>query len=443
MAIDRPCVVHLAQSDSEGGANKAAFRLHKNLQNAGVESIFHAGRKHLDDSSIVPAHLPGVGDFASDVIAYFNARDLRQYPNRSGTPFSPMRFNYGRLNPRLLSRADVVCIHWIAGGFLSARQLQAVKKPLVWRLSDIWPFSGGCHYPGTCAGFERVCGSCPQLGSTSEGDLSRLGISRREDGYRNLDLTIVAPSRWISDLARRSHLFGRQRIEHIPTGVDLAVFHPGDRLAARARFNLPEAGRIVAFGALGATTDPRKGYAQLRTALEKLAASSNHQFTLVTFGGAEASRSEQIARFPVCHLGRIDSHDALASVYSAADLLVAPFLEDNLPNVVLEAIACGTPVAGFASGGIPDAVEHGINGYLAPTGDSDGLARGVSFLLDHAGDGEMRRAAHALAVGRFDIQVCARRYRKLFEEVLRDRGARIDKIAGRRSFLDQLQRERQ
>jgi glycosyltransferase involved in cell wall biosynthesis len=443
MALDRICVVHLAQSDSEGGANKAAFHLHKNLRSAGVESIFNAGRKQLDDTSVVPAHLPGVGNFASDVVAYFNARDLQQYPNRIGTPFSPTRLSYGHLNSRLLSRADIVCVHWIAGGFLTARQLRVVKKPLVWRLSDIWPFSGGCHYPGTCSGFERACGSCPQLGSTSDDDISRSGIRQREDGYRDLDLTIVAPSRWIFDLARRSHLFGSKRIEHIPTGVDLAIFHPGDRLAARARFNLPAAGRIVAFGALGATTDPRKGYAQLRTALERLAASSDHQFTLVTFGGAEANRSEQIARFPVRHLGTIDGQDALASVYSAADLLVAPFLEDNLPNVVLEAIACGTPVAGFATGGIPDAVEHGVNGYLAPTGDNNELAQGVSFLLDRAGDGKMRHAAHALAVERFDIQACARRYRSLFEEIVADRRARIDKVAGQRLFLGQIQRDKQ
>jgi glycosyltransferase involved in cell wall biosynthesis len=417
MALDPLCVVHLAQSDNEGGANKAAFRLHRNLRSAGVESIFHTGRKHVDDPFVVPAHLPGVGSFASDIVAYFNASGLRRYPERTGAAFSPMCFSYGRLNSRVLSRADVVCIHWIAGGFLSARQLQAVQKPLIWRLSDIWPFSGGCHYPGTCAEFERACGHCPQLGSKWDDDLSRLGIRRREDGYRNLDLTIVAPSRWIADLARRSHLFGALRIEHIPTGVDLAVFHPRDRLAARARLNLPAAGNIVAFGALGATSDPRKGFAELRIALEKLAASSDHGLTLVTFGGAEANRSEQIAGFPVCHLGRIDNQDVLACIYSAADVLVAPFLEDNLPNVVLEAIACGTPVAGFATGGIPDAVEHKTNGYLAPTGDSDRLARGIAYILDRVGEGQLRTKASDFARRNFDLLRCGARYIELFGEL--------------------------
>lgn len=417
MANDRLCVMHLAQSDSEGGANKAAFRLHSNLRNAGVESIFHCGRKHLNDPSVVPAHLPGLGDFVSDVVSYLNASSLRQYPHRIGTPFSPMRFSYGRLDSRLLSRADVVCLHWIAGGFLNVRQLQAVKKPMVWRLSDIWPFSGGCHYPGTCTGFERACGACPQLGSKWDHDLSRSGIRLREDGYRNLNLTVVAPSRWIADLARRSRLFGGMRVEHIPTGVDLAVFHPRDRLAARARLNLPEDGHLVAFGALGATTDPRKGYTQLRAALEKLAASSDHHLTLVTFGSDEANQAAEISRFPVCHLGRIDNQDTLANVYSAADVLVAPFLEDNLPNVVLEAMACGTPVAGFTAGGIPDAIEHESHGYLASIGDREGLARGIAYILDRVNDGKMRVNAGAFARRNFDLQKCGERYVELFREL--------------------------
>lgn len=154
--------------------------------------------------------------------------------------------------------------------------------------------------------------------------------------------------------------------------------------------------------------------------------------TLVIFGGLTEGISASIAGFPVHHLGRIDSDDALATVYSAADVLIAPFLEDNLPNVVLEAIACGTPVAAFSAGGIPDAIDHAISGYLAPVGNDSELARGVSLLLDRAGDTEMRGAARALAAERFDILACARRYRVLFERLLAKQGARIDKTVRQR-----------
>ncbi len=414
-------VVHLAQSDSEGGANRAAYRIHKNLQLIGLRSTFHVGRQHLDDVSVIPAHLPGVGLLASDIVAYINALQLRSYPRRLPTPFSPVGLRYGLLDRKLFTEADVVCAHWIAGAFLNFSQLETIEKPIVWRLSDIWPFSGGCHYPGTCEGFEQECGTCPQLASDKENDLSRSGIKARSKSFARLNLTIAAPSRWIADLARRSRLFGERRIEHIPTGVDLKVFRPRDRLEARRRFDLPENGQIVLFGALASTQDPRKGYVQLVRAMQILASSGRQNLTLVIFGGTVEGAASEIGGISVHHLGQVNSEELLSFVYSAADLLIAPFLEDNLPNVVIEAIACGTPVVAFEAGGIPDAVDHGMNGYLAPVGCVTKLATYVLMLLDH-NDDRFRIAAREIAIKRFDIAVCSRSYGALFRDLTSARG---------------------
>ncbi|MHC4052571.1 glycosyltransferase [Bradyrhizobium sp. 25ACV] len=412
-----PSVLHLAQSDTEGGANKAAFRLHQTLQELGLRSTYHVGRKHGHDPSVVPAHFPGFGLFASDVAAFLNASALRSYPHRMATPFSPMQLSYGRISRRLLAESDVVCLHWIAGAFLRPGQLTTIDRPIVWRLSDIWPFSGGCHYPGSCIGFEQSCGTCPQLGSTSVNDLSRLGIKQRERGYRNLDLTIAAPSRWIADLAGKSRLFAGRRIEHIPTGIDLRLFRPHEQATARRQLGLPTEGRLLMFGALGATEDPRKGFRFLKRAIEHLAAEAPRDVACVIFGNDSIGPGAPLAGLRVYQLGRINSEEKLALAYSAADVFIAPFLEDNLPNVVLEAIACGTPVAAFAVGGISEAVEHGRNGYLAPVEDVVELARGVSWLLDRAGQTGMRSTVRAVAEARFDIRVCGTRYRALFEEL--------------------------
>lgn len=409
-------VVHLTQSDNEGGANRAAYRIHKNLQSIGLHSTFHVGRKHLDDSSVVAAHLPGAGLPVSDVIAYLNARKLRSYPRKLATPFSPVGLRYGQLSARLISEADVICAHWIAGAFLNFRQLVAIRKPIVWRLSDIWPFSGGCHYPGSCERFEHGCGSCPQLGSDTDEDLSRAGIEARRSAFARLDLTIAAPSRWIAGLARRSSLFGDRRIEHIPTGVDLNVFRPRDRMEARRRFGWPENGQIVLFGALGATEDPRKGYAHFLKAIELVTSSGRKDLTLVVFGGVVAAAANSIGGFPIYHLGQVNSEELLSFVYSAADVLMAPFLEDNLPNVVIEAIACGTPVVAFEAGGIPDAIEHGVNGYLAPIGSDADLANALLMALDHLDD-ELRASARKTAVEKFDITSCSRAYGALFRDL--------------------------
>jgi glycosyltransferase involved in cell wall biosynthesis len=410
-------VVHLAQSDSEGGANKAAYRIHKNLQSIGIRSSFHVGRKHLNDESVVPAHLPGAGLRVSGVVAYLNARKLKSYPHKLPTPFSPVGLRYGQLDAQLIAEADVVCAHWIAGAFLNFSQLETIRKPIIWRLSDIWPFSGGCHYPGECDRFEQECGACPQLGSHSENDLSRAGIEARARTFAGLNLTIAAPSRWIADLARSSRLFGERRIEHIPTGVDLNVFRPRDRLEARRRFGLPKDGQIVLFGALGATEDPRKGYSHFTQCIEMMVSTGMRDVVPVIFGGVTEGISS-IAGLPAFHLGRVETEDDMSLVYSAADVLVAPFLEDNLPNVILEAIACGTAVAAFAAGGIRDAIEDGVSGILAPIGDDETLANGVVQLLYQTMHPRFRHAVREFAERRFDLAQCIRRYAGLFEDVV-------------------------
>ena len=337
-------VVHLAQSDREGGANRAAYRLHTALRTAGVQSTFHCGRKLGDAADVVEAAPPIIGRAVSTLAAYVNARALRQYPKRCGA-FSPVKIGYARLDPRLLARADVVCAHWIAGAFLTPSALARIRRPLVWRLSDLWPFTGGCHYSGSCRHFEDECGCCPVLGSTREADLSRDGFSARERAYRNLDVTIVAPSRWVAEQARCSRLFRGRRIEHIPTGVDLSVFRPHDRRASRSDLGLPPDKTFILFGALGATSDRRKGFYHLKEALEVFALAVPQQnVSLIVFGGSRDADFGDALPFPTISVGRIDEETALARLFAAADVFVAPFAEDNLPNVILEALACGTPV---------------------------------------------------------------------------------------------------
>ena len=165
-------VLHLAQSDGGGGANKAAFRLHRSLRDLGLASTFHPGRKVGDDPDVIPAWPPIAGDFISKLAAWLDSHSLDFYRDRRGDVFSPIRFCYGRPRRRLVAAADVVCLHWIAGSFLHPRHLAQLHKPLVWRLSDLWPFTGGCHFPADCRKFEERCSSCPSLGSTADDDLA-------------------------------------------------------------------------------------------------------------------------------------------------------------------------------------------------------------------------------------------------------------------------------
>ena len=267
-------VLHLAQSDGGGGANKAAFRLHRSLRDLGVASTFHPGRKIGEDPEVVPAWPPIGGDFISTLAAWLDSHSLDFYPDRRGDVFSPIRFCYGRPRRRLVAAADVVCLHWIAGSFLHPRHLARLDKPLVWRLSDLWPFTGGCHFPGACRKFEDRCGNCPSLGSAAADDLAARGFAARERYYEALDLTVAAPSRWIAEEAKRSKLFGHRRIVHIPTGIDTSTFQPIPRIEARRLLDLPLDAPMLLFGAMDSTTNSRKGFAPLRRALGRFAANT-------------------------------------------------------------------------------------------------------------------------------------------------------------------------
>jgi glycosyltransferase involved in cell wall biosynthesis len=408
-----PKILHVSQSDRMGGANRATYRLHRAFCEAGSDSKLWTSYKSQDDPTVIPALRSPMAKLGAQIVDFANSRIPRFYPDGSRGNFSPVRLAYGRLSPAVLAEADIVVLHWVAGGFLKPSRLVSLGRPLIWQLWALWPFTGGCHYPGECANYENACGPCPALGSRSAFDLARADFASRRRGYRDLDLTIVAPSRWIADKARRSALFGHRRIEHIASGVDLGVFRPYDKLLARDILGLPKDKKIVLFGAFSALSDRRKGYQLIPAVLEKLAQSPGGEIVLAVFGGSRHPPASEDAKWglPALHLGRFEDDVAIALIYAAADVLIAPYLEDNLPFVILEALACGTPVVAFAAGGIPDAIDHQKNGYLAPVGAAGELARGIAWVLaDPQRHKALCAAARATAEARFDIRECARRY---------------------------------
>ena len=150
-------------------------------------------------------------------------------------------------------------------------QFRKLKVPIVWSLYDMWPFTGGCHYDSSCGRFIDLCGSCPQLGSHHK-DISSLIIYKKREQWDGIPMTIISPSSWLASEAKRSRLFKNLRIEVIPHGTDLNLFKPIDKDYAKDILGLQKNRRYVLFGAMGGTSDPRKGYQYLEPALKRLAA---------------------------------------------------------------------------------------------------------------------------------------------------------------------------
>jgi glycosyltransferase involved in cell wall biosynthesis len=192
-----------------------------------------------------------------------------------------------------------------------------------------------------------------------------------------------------------------------------------DKAFCRGLLQLPQDRTLMLFGAMGATSDPRKGFPYLQSALKKLAEDDGHEnIELLVFGASAPSNPPDLG-FPVHYLGWLHDDATMVALYSAADVVIAPSNEDNLPNVVLEALACGTPCVAFDIGGLPDMIDHQQNGYLAVPFKSEDLALGISWVLK---DDERRRVlsanARAKVEAEFELSKVSLRYRSLYEELL-------------------------
>lgn len=406
-------VLHLSTSDIESGAGRAAFRLHQGLQSINLDSRMLVRAKDSDNQRVIAEQslLTKLGPPLSGLPFKFSACSSNGNFSLQWLPDSISK-NISHIQP------DIVNLHWICNGFLQIETLKKIKQPIVWTLHDMWPFTGGCHYSKDCNQYLNSCGSCPKLKSDKETDLSRWVWNRKCEAWRDLNLTIVAPSQWMADCARSSALFKNLRIETIPNGIDIQNYRPIPKVIARDLLHLPQGKTIILFGA-GTATDTRKGLHLLQPALQSLSQSSKQTgLYLITFGISHQDFHSGLD-FQSSSLGKLSDDLTLALAYSAADVFVAPSTQDNLPNTVMEALACGTPCVAFKIGGMPDMIDHQINGYLASPFDIADLAQGIQWVLeDHDRLGYLSLHARKKAEKEFFLQRQAQCYFKLYEEII-------------------------
>lgn len=406
----------LSTSD-RGGAGRAAHRLHQGLRGIGIESQMLVQDKIGDDATVIePSNKLKKG--IAKLKPTLDKIPLQLYQQRDRTTYSVQWFpdkiatQVAQLNP------DIINLHWICEGFVQIETLAKLNKPLVWTLHDMWAFTGGCHYNQECDRFTNSCGACPQLHSTRNWDLSHWVWQRKVKAWQNLKLIIVTPSNWLAKEASFSSLMQNQPITVIPNGVDTQIYKPIDKQFARNILNLPSDKQLILFGAMNATSDTRKGFHLLRSALKKLRQSNDaEQFELIVFGSSPPVDEVDLS-FKIHYLGRLSDDVSLSLIYSSADVFVAPSLQDNLPNTVMESLACGTPCVAFNIGGIPEMIEHQQNGYLAQPFDIENLAKGIDWVLENRERYQkLTWRAREKVKQEFTLDLQAKRYLALFKKI--------------------------
>ena len=419
--------------DKEGGAAIAARRLHRGLVRAGADSaMIVRHRASEEDAVLAPLEEEAAGSppqelFWMDCIQE-RCIDARR-TGLSNTYFSLAYPGWDLSGLPSLVDADVVNLHWVAR-FLSPVSLQRVfslGKPVVWTLHDQNPFTGGCHYSAGCEGYRSECAGCPQL-QDDPFDLAKVILRDKTELFRGAAPVIVTPSRWLAECAAASSLFNGLRIETIPNGIDTEAFKPGDKSLARERFGIDQEAFVVLFSAAN-IRESRKNLDALCEGLDRCL--KNEAFRDLAAGGKVrvmvfGSGSDEVEKrldLPVSGLGYLTRDEEVSDAYSAADVFVLTSLEDNLPNTVMESMACGTPPVAFEVGGVPDMVEDGVTGRLIAPGDTRALTKAVLDLALHPGlRARLGESCRGAVLERFALERQAAAYLSLFEDLLRRRG---------------------
>lgn len=413
-------VLILNTRDISGGAAKAIYRIHRGLRSRGVDSRMLVQSKESDDYTVMSSATTGLGKEFAKIRTRLDALPLKFYSKRKKVFFSVNLLPDSVPGRVREIKPDIVQLNWVGDGFLRIETLKDIQRPLVWRLPDMWAFTGGCHYDEDCGRYVHSCGRCPVLGSEKDNDLSRSVWGRKKKAWKHLNISIVTPSKWLAECARLSSIFRNARIEIIPNGIDVVRFKPIEKYIAREILSLPQNKKIILFGSESATSDPRKGYHLLLSALKKV--TENHagfsKIELLIFGSSAPSELPDLG-FPAHYLGRLSDDISLSVVYSAADVFVAPSSQENFANTVLEAMACGIPSVAFKIGGMPDLIEHQKNGYLAEPFDTADLADGIGWVID-SGErySEISKRARQRVEDEFNSELQTDRYLALYKDIL-------------------------
>ncbi len=416
-------IIQVSNSDIQGGAARAAYRLHQGLIAIQQDSQMLTLDKRSPDETVLKLE-----HFSTDPHSTSLSTIQKRYINHNRTPLSNTSFSLPYPGIDLtavdaIAIADIINLHWVAY-FQSPVTLHHLltRKPVVWTLHDMWAFTGGCHYSAGCTQYQQCCAACPQLQADPDG-LTAAILQDRLDLLGDTPLVIVTPSQWLADCARRSRVLKNQRIEVIPYSIETDVFSPLDRAEAKRELRI-DGGAIALLIGADNGNEHRKGFTELLQALNLCCQNPQFQALLAAqkiqlwcFGIPNAQLTE--LNLPLHSFGTINSDRQLCQIYTAADLFVLPSLEDNFPNTMLEAMSCGTPVVAFEVGGIPDVVRNGVTGWTVPLGDISAMAAAILNCV-FANDlrERMGRASRQVMSEQYALTIQAQRYLELYKDLV-------------------------
>jgi len=416
-------VVHISTSDLAGGAAIACKRIVDAQSSNSIDASLLVQKKISSDPRVYSTTRNLFSKLHYNLRLLFDEGYIRLLTNQSRGRFSNPAFGIDISNNPLIKASDIINLHWVNGGFLSLNALKKIGnlgKPIVWTLHDMWAFTGGCHYSLDCRKFESYCSNCPSLKFSGNKDHS-YSVFKDKRFFSDVNLTIVTCSKWLKQEAEKSTLLTKKKVINIPNPIDTDLYKPQDVTQSRKKLGLIEDKIFILFGSMN-LVDERKGFKYLIESLIRLASDSPDTkkiIEILVFGKANGRIFSDVP-YQIHYFGNLKSEAEIISCYNSADIFLAPSLQDNLPNTVLESLSCGTPVIAYNVGGLPDMVDHLKNGYLARVSSVEDLTNGIKWYLNNRSDsGSLRFTARDKVIKFFSKEIAAVKYRELYENLIK------------------------
>lgn len=402
-------VLHINKSDLIGGAAIAAYRLHSGLLSCGVDSKLLVGKSKQNNSLI-------------DNIEHKSWISKRLYPlaYRAGLNDVHLIDTYKISQHPFYKNADVLNFHNLHTGYFNYLALPKLtkQKPAVLTLHDMWSFTGHCAYSFDCNRWKQTCGQCPYPKTYPEisKDNTQLELTLKKWVYKHSNLHIVTLSNWLNQQVKES-ILKELPIYNIPNGIDSKTYYPVDSQTSRLELGIPVDKKVLMCSAIS-LDDPRKGNDLLIKILELLPVHIKQKIILLTMGG-NAGELAELTEIQSIQLGYVHDEHLKNLAYSAADLFVFPSRADNLPLVLQESLACGTPMIAFDVGGVSDIVRPGLTGYLAQPENIKDFSEGIERLLENDPHRNyLAKHCREIAMTEYTIQLQVDRYLKLYEDII-------------------------
>ena len=390
-------IVHLSNNDINGGAARAAYRIHRcikdNENDYLVNSSMKVVKKYSSDPTVTCLQnnsyfwkrlQPRISRFLKS-----NFKTTNQSAHNIAYPSTGLLKQIN--NDKSLKK--IIHLHWLGDNTISIEEVGKLKDPVFWTLHDQWPFCGAEHYthpPINKNGiqindfrYRQSYSSKSRILSEKGFDINKWTWERKKKSWKR-PINIVATSSWLFECVKKSSLMNNWPIHLIPYPINTKKWKPINKFQAKNILNIDTNKKVILFGAIGGTKDPRKGSHILEEALKIFRDSFfehiEDKIQILIFG--EESNKQYMNNLPVDFLGSFSDDLSLRIIYSAADVMVVPSIQEAFGQTASEAHACGTPVAAFKIGGLIDIVSHQETGFLADPYDPKSLAYGINWILE-------------------------------------------------------------